>query len=179
MSRFLTDKDYNPIIRSYVAKLLTGDNNYTRNDAEDTAIEIVSGYLRSRYDVTKVFKPVTTFVTGEQWAIGDIVIKGNKVYVALVANPGDDVEDEDKWLLSDPRNKAVIMTVIDIALYHLTSNLSPQNIPELRVKRYDDAMKWLDKVQKELISPDLPLLDEDKPSAAYIVGSNTKVTQRW
>ncbi len=179
MARFLLEKDYAPAVRGYIKTLVTGDNKYTQADAEDTAIEIVSSYLRSRYDVIKIFKPVNLFTAEQQWNEGDIIFKANIVYVAIIDNPGDDLEDEEKWQVLDPRNKAVIMVVIDIALYYLYSTLSPQNIQELRVKRYDDAMKWLDKVQKEMISPDLPLADEDKPSAAYIVGSNEKVTQRW
>lgn len=179
MDRFLIDKDYAPTLRGYIQKIITGDSIYTQKDAEDTAIEIVSGYLRGRYDVAAIFKTVAKFVTGTQYALGDIVYQNNLVFVALVNNPGNTLTDTAKWKAADPRNKAIIMTTIDIALYYLYSNISPQNIPELRVKRYDDAMKWLEKVQKELISPNLPLLDADVPSANYITGSNTKVTQRW
>ena len=177
--RFLTDKDYSAYIRKWVQTIITGDSVYTLTDAEDTAIEIVSSYLRPRYDMAAIFKGVQKFVVDTQYSKGDIVISGLKIYVALVDDPGNTLTDEAKWQAADPRNKAVMMVVIDIALYNLHTNISPQNIPELRVKRYDDAMKWLEKVQKELISPDLPLLDATVPSATVRVGSNTKVTNRW
>lgn len=36
--------------------------------------------------------------------------------------------------------------VVDIALYHLHAKINPRQIPELRVQRRDDAVKWLREV---------------------------------
>jgi len=33
--------------------------------------------------------------------------------------------------------------IVDIALYHLHARINPRNIPEIRVQRRDDAVKWL------------------------------------
>lgn len=57
--------------------------------------------------------------------------------------------DETKWSAGDNRNAQLVMYMVDVALYHLHSRIAPMNIPDLRVKRYDDARKWLDNVSKE------------------------------
>lgn len=52
------------------------------------------------------------------------------------------------WLLGDNRSQQMVTYLIDISLYHIHSRIAPNNIPELRVKRYDDAIAWLKKSAK-------------------------------
>ncbi len=40
------------------------------------------------------------------------------------------------WTFGDNRDQKLLMTCIDIALYHLHTRISPRNIPELRTVRY-------------------------------------------
>jgi hypothetical protein len=40
------------------------------------------------------------------------------------------------WTPGDNRDQKLLMTCIDIALYHVHSRISPRNVPELRVYRY-------------------------------------------
>lgn len=54
------------------------------------------------------------------------------------------------------RNQHIIMTLIDMALYHLYSSISPDKIPEHRSNRYQDAIEWLKDVAKGNILADLP-----------------------
>jgi hypothetical protein len=63
------------------------------------------------------------------------------------------------WVKGDNRNQQMVNYLIDIILYHLHSRIAPRNIPELRVKRYDDAIAWLKQCAKgEFITGGLPLL---------------------
>lgn len=57
------------------------------------------------------------------------------------------------------RNDFLIMTLIDMTLYHLYSGSSPRDIPEHRSTRYEDALKWLRRVQNGAIA-DLPPLEQ-------------------
>lgn len=57
------------------------------------------------------------------------------------------VPDPD-WGLSTSRNPYLIMILVDIVLYHLHSRISPNNIPKIRMDRYDEAMSWLKQVSK-------------------------------
>jgi hypothetical protein len=77
------------------------------------------------------------------------------------------------WTQGDNRSQQLLTFLIDITLYHLHSRISPRNIPELRVKRYDDAIRWLKAVGKGDVTANLPLL---KPAQGSRIryGGNVK-----
>jgi len=71
------------------------------------------------------------------------------------------------------RNPIVLNFTKDIALYHIHSIHDPNTIPDIRVKRYDDAKNWFKAVNKLQINPDLPeLASGDRLYIQY--GSNPK-----
>jgi phage gp36-like protein len=80
------------------------------------------------------------------------------------------------------RKKIIVMYLVDITLYHLHANITPDNVPEIRYLRYQRAMEWLKKVADGKISPDLPELEipfENGGSQFFEGGSNEKVTERY
>jgi|SRR5690606_18466899 len=85
----------------------------------------------------------------------------------------------------EDRNALIVLYMIDIALYHLHSNISADNIPELRIIRYNAAKEWLKAVAKGDISPDLPENnsgnDDDDASGFQAVefGSREKYSERF
>jgi hypothetical protein len=115
-----------------------------------------------------------TYVTGNQ------VFYKNKTYTALTNNSGITPDsypeywgagttysiaanilpsDASKWVQGDNRNSQLVNYMIDIVLYHIHSRIAPHNIPELRVKRYDDAIAWLKNCAKgDWITASLPLI---------------------
>lgn len=62
------------------------------------------------------------------------------------------------WTKGDNRSQQLLTTVVDIALYHVHSRISPRNIPDLRVKRYDDARNWLKMANRGDITAALPII---------------------
>jgi hypothetical protein len=72
------------------------------------------------------------------------------------------INNSQYWLQYDNRSQQMVTVVIDICLYHLHSRISPRNIPDLRVKRYDDAKDWLMKCSKGDITPNLKLLEPNQ-----------------
>lgn len=56
------------------------------------------------------------------------------------------------------RNSQIVMYYCDIALYHMSSWLPGRMGFEIREKRYETAMKWLDKVQAGKVIPALPTI---------------------
>jgi hypothetical protein len=59
----------------------------------------------------------------------------------------------------DNRNQQLVNYIIDIMLYHLHARISPRNIPELRLERYDNAKAWLTQCAKgDEINAGLPRL---------------------
>ncbi len=59
------------------------------------------------------------------------------------------------------RNKQIVMYTCDIALYHMVSSNSARMGVETRKERYDQAIKWLEKVQAGTVTPDLPLAEDE------------------
>lgn len=73
----------------------------------------------------------------------------------------------------DNRNQELVMYCIDIALYHLHSRIAPRNIPELRVKRYDDAIAKLKNYAKgDDVTLDLPRI---QPNSGNRIRYNSSV----
>lgn len=82
------------------------------------------------------------------------------------------------------RNALIVLYMIDIALYHLHSNISADNIPELRIIRYNAAKDWLKAVSKGDISPDLPenISDDENDDTGFQAvefGSREKYSERF
>lgn len=60
---------------------------------------------------------------------------------------GDRISQGD-FINGDNRNQQLVNYIIDIMLYHLHARISPRNIPELRLERYDNALNWLKQCAK-------------------------------
>jgi hypothetical protein len=63
-----------------------------------------------------------------------------------------------KWTAADSRNPQMVNACIDCALYLIHGRIAPRNIPDLRVKRYDDTIRWLKSAAKGDITADLPVI---------------------
>ena len=74
------------------------------------------------------------------------------------------------------RNGTLLQKGIDIALYHIHCKGNPNVIPDIRVKRYDDAIDWLKGIQKGNINPPGLTIQEDENGYSNIMsfGSNPK-----
>lgn len=85
----------------------------------------------------------------------------------------------------DDRNDKIVAIMVDIMLYNLYPRVVPDNIPEIRVKRYDDDIKWLEGVRDGVITVDLPIGEttdeEGNPidSTFFGLGGNEKYSQQW
>lgn len=78
------------------------------------------------------------------------------------------------WLMTDNRDQQMVMYLIDLTLYHVHTRIAPRNIPELRVKRYDDAICWLKMCAKGEVTPALPII-QPKQGQRIRYGGNIKI----
>ena len=69
-----------------------------------------------------------------------------------------DIMNATYWTPGDNRSQQLLTYVVDITLYHVHSRISPRNIPDLRVKRYDDAKNWLKMAGRGDITANLPII---------------------
>lgn len=79
------------------------------------------------------------------------------------------------WVKGDNRSQQMVMVMIDVTLFHLHSRIAPQNIPELRLLRYNAAKDWLDAANTGNITPQLLKLIQPLRGTRIRFGGNTKV----
>lgn len=63
--------------------------------------------------------------------------------------------DTSYWTQGDNRCLQMVLYITDITIFHLHKSIAPTNIPELRIKSYEEAINWLKNCYKGLISPNL------------------------
>jgi phage gp36-like protein len=75
--------------------------------------------------------------------------------------------------IGENRNRTIVRYMIDITLYDLFSRIAPEQMNELRLNRYEEAIQWLKDVRDGKISPDLPKNSDDliTPSKNTFVSS--------
>lgn len=69
----------------------------------------------------------------------------------------------------DPRNYNLKKHMVRLALYELTKLIAPNNVSVVRLRDYEDSMKWLGDAAKLRLNPQIPRkLDEtEKPVAGW------------
>ncbi|MDX1903780.1 MAG: phage protein Gp36 family protein [Thermonemataceae bacterium] len=75
---------------------------------------------------------------------------------------------------AEERNALLVVYAVDILLYHLHSRINPNQIPDLRIKRYDDAIAYLKAIAKGSISIQLPLQESSSYTDKFGIGSNAR-----
>ena len=88
--------------------------------------------------------------------VNGVIYWGQGVPYAISA--GTLVTDATKWTAGDNRTQSVLMTVIDICLYHLHSRIAPRNIPDLRRDRYMNAVDMLRAFARGDMTAKLPVI---------------------
>ena len=102
------------------------------------------------------------------WLIGTTYVSGNRVsydsqiWEAIAGSTGT-APDTDitkwqpvSWTAGDNRNQQLVLFMIDVTLYHLHSRIAPNNIPQLRMDRYDSVIAWLKMAAKGEVTADIP-----------------------
>lgn len=92
------------------------------------------------------------------------------VYEGRVFYPGMDVNADvpivgHNIALNDPRNFNIKKHMVRLAVYELTKLIAPNNVSAIRMKDYEDSMKWLNDASKLRLNPQIPrkLAEDKKP----------------
>jgi len=134
--------------------------------------------LNTQYTIYYIdtLNPVYDLYTS--YKVGDLVWYKDKTYTCAIDNVGYTPDTNSHYwgtgvsysvpaiglpagngafVVGDTRNQQMVTYMTDVVLYHLHSRIAPRNIPDLRVKRYDDAIAWLKQCAKgDDITADLP-----------------------
>ena len=76
--------------------------------------------------------------------------------IPAIPIPVNSIPNTAFWTHGDNRSSELVMYCCDMALYHIHSRIAPRNIPDLRVKRFDEAIKWLKMASRGEVTADLP-----------------------
>lgn len=84
-----------------------------------------------------------------------------KVYTCTAVATGKRPNETDYFSVGEARNSLLIRLMVDLVLYDIHSILSARNIPEHRIQRRDDAIKYLKDVAnpRSNVNPNFPLVD--------------------
>lgn len=93
-----------------------------------------------------------------------VVYEGKVFYAELDVN--SDIPEVGKNLsLHDPRNYNLKKHMLRLAVYELTKLIAPNNVSVVRLRDYEDSMKWLNDAAKLRLNPQIPrrLAEDKKP----------------
>jgi len=180
MDYFLVSDDYSKLIESTDLAIVDGGDSDVLNKSMDSAVEEVAGYIRHRYNEKLIFKTVAITATGT----GVTALNGSrhyqsatkKFYTCILDATSESLTNTTYFTEGDNRNPKIVDTVITSLLYHMHARISPRNIPDLRRLLYDGddpqqrggAIGYLKQVQKGIITPDLPIIDNSDQASHRI-----------
>lgn len=153
----------------------------------ETAFSATSTYVlsdRVSYDgniySAKGAIPSGTFNAAD-WTL---ICEDNLIYTCIAASTGNYPENTTYFTQSDPRNKQIVLVMVDVVLYNANAQIIPNNIPELRRIRYNSngtlrkgdgsAVGTLMAIQQGDIMIDLPIYADDQEGQIITYGSNLK-----
>jgi len=191
MAMFLIKDDYTPLMRQDRLNEVIESDDAILTKALPAAQEEAAGFIRHRYDETRVFKSVTETADDTVTAAttGDRFYQTTtKLHYTAIADGGTDLTSATDFEQKDSRNPKLVEVTVDIVLYNIHSRINPKSVPDQRRIRYDGddptqkggAIGWLKMVQQGTVTPDLPVItdgDGETPqnteSAAFGTSSNT------
>lgn len=181
---FLIESDYKPTIRNEIRAIVNQDDTVSQQQAEEAAMQIMIAYLQDRFDTSKIFPTIYEYDGSAEYHEGDIVYYDDhitpRIYTCIGTSIGNLPTDTDFFEARDPRNKMIILHLVNIVLFNMHSSCAPSHISEIRVKNYDDTINFLKRVADGKINPALPQYSNEEDSAdAPRWGSNQKRTDGY
>ncbi len=159
--------------------------------------------LGNQYDIYSVVLPTdtTVFDYDTKYSVGDEVWYKDKIYTALLNTdklfPDDETQGAIYWgtgtaysvtgflpsnttyfEAKDTRNPQFVMYMVDMVLFHLDTRLNPNQIPELRAMRYENAIAWLKSINTGKITLNLPVPTPESGNS-IVWGSDPKLNLEY
>lgn len=95
----------------------------------------------------------------------EYVVYNDKVYYPEIDVNADLPEIGVNLSLHDNRNYNLKKHMVRLAIYELTKLIAPNNVSVIRMRDYEDSMKWLTDASKLKLNPQIPrkLAEDNKP----------------
>lgn len=169
MGNYLIKRDFYSFTTETILNGVTDlDDNVWVNELP-ASIEVVSSYLRFRYDTDKEFKPIIAHDNSDVYLEGERVIDNDILYYALQDVPTATlITDTAYWKEGDTRNSALVQVLVVIVLYNIYSRLNGSEIPNWLQVMYDGGdsqqrggkLGYLKDIRKGTVQINLDLLPE-------------------
>ena len=172
---FLTDADFATAIKTDHLTSIVGSGTQTLEKACISTQTEIESYLRGKYDLNKLFPVITAWNIAIEYPIDAIVydVATLSFYTANEIVPASTPIDDAKWTKGDPRDALIVEFMIDLTLYRVHSRVAPNQVPETRIQRRDDAIDFLKRVAKYDITVGWAL-EVDTRAGSVNWGSNEK-----
>lgn len=165
---FVTDADIHAILKEEF-KLGMTDSYFAGEDpstfvkkAEKTALSQMKNRLAGRFNVDLLFTIPNEWSKALQYKDGERVRINDRFYIASADNSNVEPKPTSTiWTEDDPRDPMLVMFCCDILVYHLHARHNPRALTEIRVKRYDDALKELKAMEHKQENPPFPTIVDD------------------
>lgn len=146
----------------------------------ETAYDAAAGYatgdrVSENENIYEANQPVPAEVFDiSKW---DLLAVNNSFYTCTAISTEKLPTDTDYFSAGDNRNSKIKQVTMDVTLYNIHSKITTRSIPEVRRVRYDgfgnkneseNAIRYLEKVQKGQITPNLPIIEPDVQSSQRI-----------
>lgn len=172
---FLLESDYKKQIKTDALESIIQNHASILTDAELATIEEMSSYLRERFDCALIFSPVLPYDEALIYPQDIRVLYQTQIYQTINDTEAGELPNASpNYQLGDNRNALIVMYAIDILLYHIHSRLAGYQVPEIRIIRYEAALKWVQMAGNGKIVADLPLLPSTETVSNFRFGSNPK-----
>lgn len=159
MGYFLTREDFNWIITLEDLDRLTASTDSVWQNALASKIEVMSSYMRFRYDVSEIFSSVEDWDILLSWPIGARVISGGAHYVSAQAVPVSTlITDLNYWTPRDSRNQELVEIASYLTLHKISGRPNSIGVNEDLLNRFNYSMKSLELIRDGVKDMDIPLL---------------------
>lgn len=168
MGSFIQKQDFKQSIELDSFDGLIDNENDVWERQLPATIEFVSSYLRFRYDVDRIFRPLNKHDDTQEYKQYDRVFVGKKIYNALEDAPiGTLLTDSTIWGQKDNRNAAIVSVVLIVLLYNIYPRINGSEQPQWLQTLYDGGdprqmggkLGWLKEIRRGTVDVDLPLLE--------------------
>lgn len=96
-------------------------------------------------------------------------------YTCRAASMGNLPSDTDYFTATGKRDAKLLEVVCCIAIFHLYTSVTPRNIPEVAVGKYDNALNWLIKVQRGIVTMPFPIYSDVDKGQRLAYGNNVRL----
>lgn len=182
------DRTLNHQVYDFVADITHAINDLIiQNDGKQFVCIEANANTNAIDDSTKFVEDklaiIKTYTATAEFEKGQTVIGSDKVKYLCIKNApaGTSLFDTEYFYVK--RNDLMVMLYCDIAIYHYHARINPNQVPQLRVDRYLDAIDKLKRIRRKELTPAIPRADRNDDGSpdtgAMMMTSNDKRNNSW